>query len=227
MAKRSNSFNGGTSGAAITLDNSGGASGDALDTYSEGTAPVFSAVRSYSGSLSAYCADEYTSMKWSFTGGTTIYTRQHLYLTAYPGDSELFSIGTASNTVRGLRLSSSGQLSLWNYLTSFTPVVTLTSAVVPLNRWVRVETRTGINVASPAHEIRLALNPALADYQSASATGTQTTQTPTSYSFMPPALSWCDDLSVSDEGWIGMLAVANEPRPAVLTAAAVQRSTCW
>jgi fibronectin type 3 domain-containing protein len=140
---RSNSFEGGSAGAAITAANSGGGSGDKFDAVTcSGGNPTYSSNAAH-GSLGASLAVGTTTcfLQWgpgSIASTTTSYGRAYVYLPSNPGASTILAKIGDSSFARDaqINLSTTGKLSMID--ATNTRQASFTQSI-PLNTWVRVE----------------------------------------------------------------------------------------
>lgn len=135
-----NTFDGGTSGTAISNANSGGTSGDAFDTTT-GTVPTFDNTHSHSGSLSCLIT-AVGGVEWTTSVGTVqdLYGRIYIYATAVGSSTiAIARILTPTSTTTGqflLRISGT-TMKLTNQVKGATAVAS-TNALT-LNSWNRIE----------------------------------------------------------------------------------------
>jgi hypothetical protein len=142
---RINSAEGGTNGATVTVANSGGLSGDAFDftdvpagtTFTVATAAAYKGTKGYrftQGTGSGYGAYG----RWGLSGWTVARLRLYFRTSAYPSANTCpVGVTNGANTsyLGTVWLTPTGNLQVRN--TSGT--VLYTSAVIPLNSWVRIE----------------------------------------------------------------------------------------
>jgi hypothetical protein len=227
---RRNSFDGGTAGSAITTANSGGLSGNAFTD----TSRVVYATNGYPTGLAGACSedDSFGTLTWGSLGvtGDTVYSRLYVRFSAYPADIEfLFRIeatgggGVASalgiDTVGKIRMGG-GNFGDW--------IATLPTTV-PLNQWVRLESRTQLS-GSEEHQAWLYLDPDSLTHTDTSTessglvSGSFTTAT---YN-IPLGIGARLDTIGLDETKLGPAPVPGRPpAPRNITAAAVHRASRW
>lgn len=140
MARKINTFEGGTNGTAVTTGNTGGASGDAANQIVAGAGWThrFSSAQAMHGSLSleqvggsgtqAYFA-------WTYTSVDRVYGRAYAYLTtAFQGRSLIQCRAAAAQTWR-IALTSGGVVEFRNAANTLVD----SSAALSLNTWYRIE----------------------------------------------------------------------------------------
>jgi hypothetical protein len=211
----SNSFEGGTNGAAITAANSGGASGNALSAISC-AAPstlTYSTASAAHGSVSALftpgtgaCA-----MQWSkaITPTGEAYGRAYFNFAANPaGAVPILKLSDASlNRDVQVNLSTTGKLSLTN--SAGASQVTFTNSI-PLNSWVRLEWHL-ISAASGTFELRMYNGDATSPIETRVVTAVNTGTSIGFYqvgALAPIASGFgttfkVDDLAFGTSGWLG------------------------
>ncbi len=218
MAVRSNSFEGGSDGVAITSGNSGGLSGDAF-TSVFGSTPLFTNVQKRQ-TMAYRLVDPTgaTGVRWTgIAGGTNdMWARAYLYLTAYPTTNPLMFIygQTAANTGAGaLSVELGGHLRARNTGGGVAGAAPEGSVLISLNQWVRCEMRLRPGSAATTGQIEWRL------FNTADSTTADETQNspvdcgadidgfryglgggsgPTS-----PFTVYLDDVYLSTIGWIG------------------------
>jgi hypothetical protein len=225
-----NSFEGGTSGTAVSPANSGGASGNAFDAVNTGSGATlaYDSTHAAHGTLSAKIATTSSAVAadvvWRSTGilpgpaGPTWYMRTYAYLTANPATTlHLLSLTNASSgSLTAVQLTPAGKLQLL-YGSAGTAFATFTAAV-PLNAWFRVENMVTASAAAGMVGCSLyAGDSAVATESHTSGatldTGTAGTGTnvlsfgdTTATSGLGPY--WIDDVGVSDSGFLGPVITA-------------------
>ncbi|MFI6317295.1 hypothetical protein ACIBG8_07240 [Nonomuraea sp. NPDC050556] len=226
MAGFRNSFDGGTSGATITVENSGGASGDAFYSVD---ALTYSTAQVYAGTLAAASSFLYYTVKYlglSFVGAW--YLRSHIYAPALPSSaSRIQSIDGSGALNQYVSVLPDGRLELGTKVSSSGyGVVATTSAAMATGQWVRVETMW--DLSGPA-EVRLFNNPSSATPTSV-ASGTLNTSFAgfSTANFITPAGWYLDEVAAADGGWIGP---AEPPRltggARLVGTAAARRAATW
>lgn len=140
-----NSFEGGTSGTALTTGNTGGASGNAFDAISVGAAATlaFSNAQAAHGTLSCQVAIGGTSTtalaEWTTSMGTqaTVWYRLYLYFTGNPSATvRPYAARSGASLAATVAVNTSGKLALLNAASS--TQATFTNSI-PLNKWFRIE----------------------------------------------------------------------------------------
>ncbi|HTW19116.1 MAG TPA: LamG-like jellyroll fold domain-containing protein [Mycobacteriales bacterium] len=139
-----NSFEGGTSGTAITAANSGGGSGNKFDSVSCTGGTATYSTNSAHGTLAAALTPGTSPcyLQWGKTSitstSTTSYGRSYLYLAANPAVTEEFAhLGDSSfNRDAQINISTAGKITLYD--ANNTKQATFTQSL-PLNTWLRVE----------------------------------------------------------------------------------------
>jgi hypothetical protein len=144
MSAKSNSFEGGTTGATITAANSGGTSGDAFTSV-----PTISGTLAYDSALAAHGTisakltgggTDALSVIYDITPATSFAVRGYFYLTSLPtADHWLIAMYATNHTTRllSMHINSAGKLRLSDG--SGTTGVWTAAATMPLNQWVRIE----------------------------------------------------------------------------------------
>jgi hypothetical protein len=137
MALMRNTFEGGSSGTAISAANSGGSSGDAFSATGN---VVYSNARAFAGSLSAMTPTSATDgvMRWALGGSASVSVRLYVWVSATTTDNQGFirlshatdttALNAFLNGAGALRLSAKGVTDAWTAPEAF-----------PLNQWVRLE----------------------------------------------------------------------------------------
>jgi hypothetical protein len=204
---RSNTAEGGTSGATVTTANSGGASGDAFSAVSIGSgstlictnALAFSGTKSYQF---AETTSHAVTANWTITGvAGPLYARSYIYFqsTAGPGYAYFVSGGTGSMTVV---VSSAGKVQVL-----CSGVTTLTSTtVLSANTWYRIEAQFTFGTGTSQAVMRLYdASGTLLETLTTAATGTVTGATTLAFgsSGTTTVTYNMDNLAASDQGWIG------------------------
>ncbi|QDK01430.1 hypothetical protein SEA_LEEROYJENKINS_33 [Microbacterium phage LeeroyJenkins] len=141
MTVYSNSFEGGTSGTAISAANSGGASGDAFNSVASGV--VFQNSRAHGGTLSAGFTTAASSgyVAWYPTNPTNIAARGYFWLDTANNTGEFNLIGVFEangNSVLIFRIAASNILRAYKNIAPTANVWAPTTAM-PTLKWVRAE----------------------------------------------------------------------------------------
>jgi hypothetical protein len=213
-----NSFEGGTSGTALTTGNTGGASGNAFDTVTIGTAATlaFDSTRAAHGTLSCKCATGASSVtalaQWGTSlgaGQSQVWWRMYCYFTALPSTTDrlwaAYSTTSGTSQCGGMYVNTSGTFQLVD--DSNTTQLT-TSSVMPLNAWFRLE---GYLIGSTSGSAQFKLFDSM---DSTTATETETVSlnsrgTIGSWQFGATAAKvnaptyWMDDIGISTAGYLG------------------------
>lgn len=142
MAITQNTFEGGTSGAAITTGNSGGGSGTAFDAVN-GTAPanLTYSTTAANGSRGANIASTGTSsfLIWYTPSTTKLSLRFYIRLASLPSaEFQAVTPRSSSNYVSALNITTAGKLKLTSANPGTPTLFTATNALA-LNTWYRVE----------------------------------------------------------------------------------------
>jgi hypothetical protein len=225
MAGASNTFDGGTNGAAITPANSGGASGTA---FAVADSITYSSVHAHRGPLSAEIApDAIGYVQYPLSGSGVRYARWY----ARPNNAinSLIEMELASGDLVGLDISG-GQIILWR-ITDFDPTNLDTAPFAIPSGWVRLELQAS-SAAGGAAAARIYTNPE-SDVPAIELSGSDGAPASTWSAVRFAAVNqgttpvWIDSVAWSDQGWIGPLPAAGSP-PAVLTSpAAAHRAATW
>ncbi len=225
MTVLTNSFEGGTNGAALTplvSGNTGGASGNFFDaitaTAASGAVDVFDNTHVAHGTMACKIATGINSVqslnRWSTSIGAVpqVWFRTYLYFTAIP--SALFRfIGFAnssgSNTCATVAISPTGKVEFFNATGS---AVITTANAIPLNAWFRVE---GLLIGSATvgqmqlKTFTTAMDGQVPDEMLTSTAVQNTFGPPGLYSFgqvsnqANVAPFWMDDIGLSTTGYLG------------------------
>jgi hypothetical protein len=139
-------FEEGTNGAAITVSNSFGSGSNAFDgVATAGGSSVYSTAVSAHGSLtgafSTPASGGTASVYWSNSVGTqtTLYGRIYLNLSAYPAANDaIVEFANAGNFAGGIQISTTGQI-LTQDATYNNLFAAISTQLIPLNTWVRIE----------------------------------------------------------------------------------------
>jgi hypothetical protein len=209
-----NSFEGGTDGVAISVANSGAASGDAFTAIVNSPVPTFTTTQ-FRGTTAMKIVDaaSTTDVEWRWASMTaTVWSRHYLYLTALPTGATLKIVRVISDTGGGrcaeFAVGTSGVLVGLNAANA---ALVTGSIAVALNQWVRIETRVFPSTTVGEVEWRLynvADSSTITDSGSASAAVLAADIEGVRFGEMSgnptaPYTIYMDDLAVSDVGWIG------------------------
>lgn len=143
VARRANTFEGGTDTVSITTTNSGGASGDAFDVVA--AAITFSATREHGGALSASnltpgAGPTAQTMQWQLLALTNqpLYYRAYLWVDATPSANQLILtfIDTATTTIMRVNALTAGTLRLQDGAGA---TLATTTATLATGAWNRIE----------------------------------------------------------------------------------------
>jgi hypothetical protein len=212
---RENTFSGGTDGVTISTGNSGGVSGDAINSVA-GT-PKFENAHATGlrGPMHALITASSTDViSWTSVSlsGRDLYTRMYAYVTANPGvlDYWQFPRVAPSTDLAQMYVSTTGKLSI-RKAGSGTDLA-LTTNSIALNQWIRVEANYhfGTTSGNGSCEIRL-----FNDADSDTATEVATSSSIDLGTSLPDTLAFSyhtgmtsfemDDIAMSDVGFIGPL----------------------
>lgn len=214
-----NSFEGGTSGIAITAGNSGGVSGNAFDTATQGSGATLNYDKTEAAHGLLSCNITTTSaaiseINWAASFGSgiaTAYWRGYYFFTGNPSATiRLWNATTSGSSNCTVSLNSSGKITV-TYGSGGTSFVTFTSSV-PLNAWFRVEGM--ITISAAAGQVAAILYEPLdtstptETHTSAASLNTGTTG-PTIYAWGNSSTVasvgpyWVDDVGLSSTGYIG------------------------
>lgn len=146
---RSNSFEGGTSGATVTTGNSGGISGNAFNAITG--APQFTNAQEHSGALGVFNPSVGVDTHLDWTGiaqpGDVICARWYMRLVSATTSSQrtFVMLGPASGVVSAIWIFNDRKLRLYAGF-STTLAITMATAI-PTGQWVRIEARYTIDVS--------------------------------------------------------------------------------
>lgn len=209
MTNKTNSFEGGSNGTAITAANSGGSSGTAFN-LSDNTAK-YSSTRAAHGTYSAF-SDAFTTgdLTWNISGSGDIFGRLYIYTATFAAGGSFVTCTLANSHQFYISAPSGVQLDYFNGSTTSTVCVTGTAPAG--GQWIRVEFKIGAGATANC-EVRL-YNTMDSGTATSTATGT-VTQTASSWSSMEVyngsiADIWLDDLGWSDVTWLGVAAGASQ-----------------
>lgn len=162
MSLVTNTFEGGSNGAAVTAGNSGGASGNAFDAVVAGVSLTY-ANSPARGSLSGRCegsvAQGASYVSWATSRGTLTesFDRFELYAASAPGSAVGLWQTLSGGAAKGrLRVNTDGTISLLD--TSGTQRA-LVATPIPTNQWVRIEVHIIHSLTVGQLEVRLYSNP--------------------------------------------------------------------
>ncbi|OPG10563.1 hypothetical protein [Microbispora sp. GKU 823] len=220
-----NNFSGGTDGAGITPENSGGVSGDAFTSVSGVPTYTTANVSGQRGPMAAILTSA-GSVRWSYTlSGRDVWARAYIWLTGYPSSFTDFFITLrgASSDLTQLCISTTGKLSIRK--SGASPDQALQTGSVPLNQWVRVEfsVHIGTTTSDSTCEIRR--------YDSADAAAASWSERTQASAIdlgtiIPVGIAFWrasggnyeyDDVAVTDVGWLGPASFGAQATPSVLT----------
>lgn len=158
---KTNSLEGGTDAVVISPANSGGASGDAFTTVSQGSGNTMEYDNAFArgGTLSAKhdCsvgAGNFALLQWNFADINRLYGRVYVRFSANPpATMNMITLNNAAGTL-GMRISvtTAGKIRVFN--SAGTQVGSDTTNSIALNQWVRIEYHIWIGAAT-AVDIRL------------------------------------------------------------------------
>jgi hypothetical protein len=145
---KTNSFDGGTSGATITTGNSGGASGNAFDAITG--SPQFTASQKYGSGMAAFNPTSGADCHLDWTGvsqaGDVFCIRLYMYLVSATSNIQrILVVQGSSGIVSAVWITNTRQIRI--YLGFSTSLVATLSEPVPVGQWCRVELRYTINGA--------------------------------------------------------------------------------
>lgn len=221
---RSNNFNTGSNGGAVTAGNSGGANGDAFSFVNGSVTYTNSQAGGSRGDLvCSIPASSSANIGWdSFSiTGRTFYWRLYMYLATSPNATRDFAYAIASGgfpTVATLSFTSADRVQLVNNATDQQLV---TASAIALNQWIRIEAMVtvGTTTSNGTCEIRL--------YNTADSSTATDTVSGSSKDFGTdlPAMAivegnsqygyLLDSLVFTDEGWPGSDLAGVMPKPIV------------
>lgn len=227
----SNSFEGGTDGAALTTGNSGGASGDAFDSVplNSGTVEYDTAVNRGPGSVTARCIGGAAAGPFlvynasTFTGADSeLWFRWYMRITALPSATTSFATvreSDGSTTGLDLRLTTGGEIQMRAPATTrYTSTLALT-----VDQWIRCELRVLSNASTGHFQLRLfdganveGVTPdeTVGDYTANWDTGDGTIGGMALGWVTAPGLTasmYIDDIAVADDAWIGPSGTPTSP----------------
>lgn len=212
---RSNSFEGGSNGVTISAGNSGGASGDAVDSVSVGTGAVvaYSTAQAAHGSVSMTTSTGGTSslgyVAYTLASGTSDICRAYCRFVSLPGAATQPILRYMNGLSQAMRVNvkTGGAIEIRDGANSV-PTGGTTTSLISAGAWFRVELTAGI--AAGTAVLRLYLTP---DSSVASDTltlsGVTFAATATELRFgigsaMANAVQvWYDDLAVEGATWHG------------------------
>jgi hypothetical protein len=156
---RGNSFEGGSNGVTLTQGgggNTGGASGDVLDTVDATGTVTFSTAQAAHGSVSMLVSTGVSALAYggyTLSSATTDYVRCYIRLTALPGVVQILTryLSGASQSLR-VNVKAAGTLEVRDAGNS---VVGTTTSAVSINTWWRLEMFTTFSATVGAVQLRL------------------------------------------------------------------------
>ncbi len=223
-----NTFEGGSGGVAITVGNSGGASGTAFDqvTVSAGDgAANFDTAHPAHGGLGMLCQTGATTgeayVMWSAAlGGTfaTLFDRTYLYLPALPGTQTRLIRWLSVSTVRGsVQISTAGKLLLTD---SAGTTVATSATTLPTGSQFRIEAKCTGDAAAGVLEAKIFLTPdATSPNETLTATALNTGGTIDRVRFGQTGTAianvsfYLDDLGVADGDYLGPASAPSQYQP--------------
>lgn len=217
-----NTLEGGTNGVEITSANSGGGSGDAFSTTTEGVegSPFFNSTQKRDAlSMRINYASAPAATLFAQFGGlgsitTAVYFRAYLFLPATPGNNNFYPFGVrtsadASSAI--LRILSTGSGGFIQGRDASNSNLGDGAVAVALNQWVRIEFRVVSSTTVGEFEWRLyntADSSSITDSLSSTGAvlGANTDRINIGCNVTAPVQPFTvyyDDLAVSTTGWIG------------------------
>lgn len=215
MTQKSNSFEGGTNGTAITPANSGGASGDAFNTLSSGgsnTAPVFDNTHTaHSSSMACRFAPASTNscwFRWTFASNVaSLAYRGYYYASAGAAlAAQIVELCTAAGSVVATVLVQGGTGKIQVKDNTGTVTYGTMSTACPLGAYFRVEVLVTCSTTNGSITVNR--------YDTADSTTPDDTLTLTGLAMsnataggwqvgphgFPSISYWCDDIAANDTG---------------------------
>ncbi len=156
-----NNAEGGTNGANVTMDTSGGVSGSVWDlvTLGTGAAVTFSNTKargslSYQFTTTATASTCFTTWNTAYeTASLTTYTRIYLYLPSYPtGSVRLTELANGSGFCMSIGMQNTGRLSIRD---SAGTSMGASTVVLPVGRWLRIESKCVNSTTTGQCEVRI------------------------------------------------------------------------
>jgi hypothetical protein len=211
-----NTAEGGTPGTAITVANSGGASGNPFTGVTGGTNTwKYASAHTVRNALSLQC-DQITgssaALMWTMSALTQHYGRMYFYISAYPSVSQpiVKGFGTGYTAAWRIDLNSVGAFSVRN--SANTRIFTSTQAASP-GLWHRLEWHMTSGTSTGNIEVRLYVGDQTIPLETYTVSN-QAFNSETSYvqfgpsiGLTPPAFTnWYDELTIGTAGggWIGI-----------------------
>jgi hypothetical protein len=163
MAKKVNTFEGGSDGTVITVGNSGGASGNAFNVVSTDggvTSPTFEsdhALNTLCCHIVGASSSDFVYVRWNSLGDLKdSYGQAYVYFTANPATNIVLSYLTDSsgNPVGRVRIDTTGLVKAVDAANS---IAATTTVPINLNNWTRLEWR--YRVTPNLLTIRIATRP--------------------------------------------------------------------
>lgn len=212
---RGNSFEGGSNGVTITSGNSGGASGDALDTVDNGAGVgtvQYSSAQSAHGSLAMLVATGGTTSLayggYTLSSVTTDYMRGYFRVASLPGAVAILArYMTSTNQSFRVNIKAAGTLEIRDNANS---VVGTTSSAVSAGAWFRLELFSTFSATVGAIVLRLYASPdstTVTDSLNLSGLALSASATSVRYGVGATAANiantWIDDIAVEGATWHG------------------------
>ena len=224
-----NNFDGITpSGTAVSVANSGGASGNAFDSIDlgSGAAIVSDSAHAHSGSLSGHFTTGATAAKcdllWSTSAGTNaqVWFRLYLYFTANPAAlTHVYCCETTGGATQciSVRVTTTGKIRVED--STFTQIL-ITAASITLNQWVRVEGFVIGSATVGQAEVKLFnVTDSVTPTETQTSAATMNTGGPVAFNnfgnlaTVANASYWLDDLGLTNVGYLGPVAVPTSILP--------------
>jgi hypothetical protein len=210
-----NTFEGGTSGSAITAANSGGASGNAFDAVACGSGTVtYVASPAAHGGRAAQLAPSTAACYLSWTSAsivpsTSSYGRAYIYFTARPSTSDVLlklMDGSGARDAQ-INMDTAGHLRI---IDAANGKQAYFGTAVPLNQWVRIEWHLANSTSAGSMEVRMyagdSLSPLEAEASTGIATGSSFAALQLGQAFASTAFGTTigvDDVAYGTTGWLG------------------------
>lgn len=226
MAATNNGLEGIASGTGITTGNSGGASGSAFDVVTLGAGATATSDNTHSahgvvaaklavGGSAADCCVEWTTKIGS---QTTIFMRAYYWFGSNPATNHrLFDLVASPNLCGAVYLTTTGKI---QSVDTAGGQITITTASVALNQWIRVEAKFVGNATTGSAEIQLynSADSAVATEVNRSASSFNTNGSFNEYRFgaagdpLPANRTiWVDEMALSTVDFIGPVGI--DPNP--------------
>ncbi|MBG0828565.1 hypothetical protein HS041_12375 [Planomonospora sp. ID67723] len=230
MAGGSNSFEGGTNGVAVSVGNSGGASGDA---FNEVSGLTYANAQAAHGALSGSCGSNgYGALAMSGSG--TRWARMYIRATSWSNPSSIESMRMIFGTrYFSARPNASGLVEI-KYFNGSSDSLQATGAVAAAtSQWIRLEIQVSTPASSPAScTVRLyndadSLTPSetITDASTAITTGTWS-QALFGYNVSFGGTAHIDSVAWSDVDWLGPI-LPNPPTLPPPYPTAAHRASRW